>query len=126
MISPKRVGRSVRSRTRRSKDLGLDRRRDTHAALSDFEGQLEDAEETAGWDSDGGEAQFTEEALPGFLADLLLPLRPLKTSRSRSFRWGGSSMVLRTASTSQPRRRVEVQDPSFTSLDSERGPEFVG
>jgi hypothetical protein len=71
MISPKRVG-VVRSRTRRSKDSrwGLDRRH-THAALSD---EREDAEETAAArDSDGGEAQF-EEALPGFLADSLLPL----------------------------------------------------
>jgi hypothetical protein len=100
--------------------VGLDCRRDTHAALSDFERPAGGCRRDRGCrGSDGGEAQFTEEALPGFLADSLLPLEALRSLFSVGWQLDGLADGVH-----EPTQRtwVEVQDPSFTSLDSERAP----
>jgi hypothetical protein len=117
----KRVGRSVRSRTRRSKDSWDLTAGVTHTALVGFrQGQLEDAEETAGRDPDGGEAQFTEEALPGLLTRCFP--ETLEDIQESLFPVGWQLDGLADGVHEPTQKDLEVQDPSFTSLDSERAP----
>lgn len=126
MISASLVGRFARSLTRRSKEA-----RCCRTALVTLTRPLSEWVR-ASWSMQKrpllpGIPIETNRSSPSrliqvFLLTRLRPFRSLNRASKRSFRWSGSSMVLRTASTSHPSITfAEFQDPSFTSLDRDRG-----